>query len=180
MSQVRQFEPTSIWSNPDGTPSSRALGWMRSISDFVGATFGAIPAGSISGSGTSTSTFLRNDGVYAIPSYPTAANPTGTVGPTATNGVATTFMRSDGAPALDLTIAYTFTNSITAASLVAVGGFGCNSKAAQTSAAIGAAVVGTAATNAAPWGYATQAQADDIVARINTIRAALIANGILV
>ena len=31
---------------------------------------------------------------------PTAANPTGTVGPTATNGTATTFMRSDAAPAL--------------------------------------------------------------------------------
>jgi hypothetical protein len=151
---------------------------MRSISDFIGATFGAIPAGSISGAGTSTSTFLRNDGVYAVPV--SSANPTGTVGPTATNGTAATFMRSDGAPALNLTTAYTFTNSITAASLVAVGGFGCNSKAAQTSAAIGAAVVGTAATNAAPWGYATQAQADDIVTRLNTIRSALIANGILV
>lgn len=36
----------------------------------------------------------------AIPSVPTGANPTATVGPTATNGSAGTFMRSDGAPAL--------------------------------------------------------------------------------
>lgn len=34
-----------------------------------------------------------------------AANPTGTVKLTATNGVAATYMRSDGAPALDVTIA---------------------------------------------------------------------------
>jgi len=33
-------------------------------------------------------------------SVPTGANPTATVGPTATNGSASTFMRSDGAPAL--------------------------------------------------------------------------------
>jgi hypothetical protein len=46
--------------------------------------------------------------------------------------------------------------------------------------AIGAAVVTTAATNSSPYGYATQAQADDIVNRLNVIRAALVANGILV
>jgi hypothetical protein len=89
-------------------------------------------------------------------------------------------MRSDAAPALDMTVTYAFTGALSAATLTAVGGFGCNSKAAQTAAAIGAAVVTTAATNAAPYGYATQAQADDIVTRLNTIRAALIANGILV
>lgn len=40
---------------------------------------------------------------------PGAANPSGHVGPTATNGSATTFMRSDAAPAIDLTASYTWT-----------------------------------------------------------------------
>lgn len=60
-----------------------------------------------------------------------------------------------------------------------VGGFGCNSKAAQTAVASGASVATTAATNAAPFGYTTAAQADRIVALVNAMQAALIANGIL-
>lgn len=64
-------------------------------------------------------------------------------------------------------------------SITATGAFGCNSKTAQTAAASGAAVATTAATNAAPFGYTTAAQADRIVALLNTIQAALIANGIL-
>lgn len=42
------------------------------------------------------------------------ANPTASVGPTATNGSASTFMRSDAAPAVDLTAAYTWTGNHTA------------------------------------------------------------------
>lgn len=42
---------------------------------------------------------------------PVGANPTAKVGPTATNGVATTWMRSDGAPAIDLTANYTWSGS---------------------------------------------------------------------
>jgi hypothetical protein len=38
------------------------------------------------------------------------ANPTAKVGPTATNGSATTAMRSDGAPAIDLTASYSWTS----------------------------------------------------------------------
>ncbi len=59
------------------------------------------------------------------------------------------------------------------------GGFGCNGKAAQTAAASGAAVAATGATNVAPFGYTTAAQADRIVALVNTMQAALIADGIL-
>lgn len=43
----------------------------------------------------------------------TAANPTGTVGLTAVNGVATTYLRSDGAPALSQSIAPTWTGAHT-------------------------------------------------------------------
>ena len=58
-------------------------------------------------------------------------------------------------------------------------GFGCNGAAPQTAAVAGAAVAATGATNAAPYGYTTAAQANDIVTRLNAIRAALVANGIM-
>lgn len=188
---IRNFEPTSVWSNSDGTPTPRALGWMRAISDFVGATFGALPSISLGGDGVSTTTFYREDGTFSVPAYPTGANPAGSAGLSAVNGSAATFMRSDAAPAISLGIVPTWTGShafsagitgttvLFSASITAGTGFGCNGQSAQTSAAIGGAVTSTAATNVVPWGYATQAQADDIVTRLNTIRAALIANGIL-
>lgn len=46
-----------------------------------------------------------------IPALPSGANPTAHVGPTAVNGTATTFMRSDGAPAIDLTANYAWTGT---------------------------------------------------------------------
>lgn len=57
---------------------------------------------------------LTSGGAGADPSWtavtvPTAANPSGSVGLSAVNGVATTFMRSDAAPALDMSIAPTWT-----------------------------------------------------------------------
>lgn len=41
------------------------------------------------------------------------------------------------------------------------------------------AVITTAATNSSPYGFATAAQADALVANINSIRLALIAAGIM-
>lgn len=62
-------------------------------------------------SGTcSSSTFLRGDGSCAAPAGATGANPSASVGLTANNGSATTYMRSDGSPALDQTIAPTWTS----------------------------------------------------------------------
>jgi len=43
-----------------------------------------------------------------------------------------------------------------------------------------AAVVATGATQTTPFGYATAAQANDIVTLVNQIRAALVARGIMV
>jgi hypothetical protein len=66
---------------------------------FTSTTSGLAPA-----SGGGTTNFLRADGTWAVPPGTggvTFANPTGTVGPTAVNGVATTAMRSDAAPALN-------------------------------------------------------------------------------
>lgn len=49
----------------------------------------------------------------ALPPYPLPANPSALVHLTATNGVANTFMRSDAAPALDVTIVPTWTGAHT-------------------------------------------------------------------
>lgn len=192
MSGLRNFEPGGKWSNDDHTLTDRAQGWMRQLFDYIGARVGVVPVTSAGGDGVTTTTFWREDGNFAVPDYPVGADPTATVGTTAINGTASTFLRSDAAQALNVTISptwsgtHTFSNSLTAnggviaTTMATTGAFGCNAATPQTSATIGASVVTTAATNVVPYGYVTQAQADDIVTRLNTIRAALIANGILV
>lgn len=65
-------------------------------------------------SGTcNASSFLRGDGTCNSVAVPSGANPTASVGLTAVNGVATTFMRSDGAPALSQSIVPTWTGAHT-------------------------------------------------------------------
>jgi hypothetical protein len=59
------------------------------------------------------------------------------------------------------------------------GKFGCNGKPVQAAAASGGAAVATGSTLVTPYGYTTAAQADGIVTLLNTIRAALVANGIM-
>jgi len=72
--------------------------------------------------------------------------------------------------------------------LAAAAEFAANGETPQGKAAVqadpGADIVSTAATQTTPWGFATQAQADDLVARVNELnalvkelRALLIANG---
>lgn len=61
---------------------------------------GLVPA-----SAGGTTTYLRADGAFASP----GANPSAAVGLAAINGVAATFMRSDAAPPLDVSIAPTWT-----------------------------------------------------------------------
>ena len=78
---------------------------------FTSTTNGLAPA-----SGGGTTNYLRADGTWATPPGTggvTFANPTATVGPTATNGTAITAMRSDAAPAIDLTANYTYTGQWT-------------------------------------------------------------------
>lgn len=50
---------------------------------------------------------------------------------------------------------------------------------AQRAGAAQAAVVTTASTQTTPWGFATQAQADAIVALVNELRAALVEKGLI-
>lgn len=64
---------------------------------------------SLTTTGTGAATFVSNTLNIPTPVIPAAANPTGTVGLTAVNGSATTFLRSDGAPALSQSIIPTWT-----------------------------------------------------------------------
>ena len=94
-----------------GTPSSLTL---------TNAT-GLPPTTGISGWPANASGVLTNNGSGTLSwvAAPTGANPTASVGLSAVNGVATTFMRSDGAPALDQGIVptwtgiHTFNNGVT-------------------------------------------------------------------
>ena len=58
----------------------------------------------------------------SLPTYPSGANPSASLGLSAVNGVATTFMRSDAAPALSQSIAPTMTGNwtFTPASLIPI------------------------------------------------------------
>ncbi len=192
--RLRSFEATSFWTNPDRTPTERALGWMRAFERFVGAGGETtIPITALGGDGVTTTQFLNQAGAFTTPAYPVGANPSASIGLTATNGSASTFMRSDAAPALSLGItptwtgAHTFTLATTMAALSATsgvfsttmtvaGGFGCNGTTAQTEVTVNAAVASTA-------GVLYTATEQGIInassALLNQIRAALIANGIL-
>ena len=67
----------------------------------------------------------------------------------------------------------------TIAGATKVGTFGCNGAGPQNSVSSGGAVAATGATNVTPFGFTTAAQANQIVSLLNTIRAALVANGIM-
>lgn len=96
------------------------------LDNFTSALKGLTPA-----SGGGTTNFLRADGTWTAPGSGTAANPTASVGLTTVNGSASTYMRSDAAPPLDVSIAPTWTgahihtpgSSIVAVTINAVGGF---------------------------------------------------------
>jgi hypothetical protein len=188
LGRVRLFEPTAQWSKEDGTPTERANGFLRAISEFIGANTGTIPAGSIGLDGDSTH-FLDGSGVPRTPDYRVGANPSQTVGLAAVNGSAVTFMRSDAAPAISLSIAPTWTalhtfsagisstSGVFSTTMTVTGGFGCNGKSAQTSATANA---GISATAGAAYTATEQTMLNDLKALTNQIRSALIADGIMV
>lgn len=113
-----------------GSPivSSGTLSVTTSLSGLISGSAGAFvnaAASDVTGefSGTCNSgTYLRGDGqCQTPPGTTTGANPTGLVGLTANNGVAGTYTRSDGTPALSQAISPTwsgthaFNNAITVA-----------------------------------------------------------------
>lgn len=84
-----------------GLPSGAAL--LEGMSAVVTDATSTVAGGVVSGGGSNIVTVFYNgtnwlvgNGVVA----PSGANPTGTAGPSAVNGSASTFMRSDAAPAV--------------------------------------------------------------------------------
>jgi hypothetical protein len=98
-----------------GTGSSSATPTFRTIdSNYFNNAFATQTRNTISLTTTGTSgaaTYSSSTGVFNIPNYTvvSGANPTGTVGLSAVNGSASTFMRSDAAPALSQSIVPTWT-----------------------------------------------------------------------
>lgn len=85
-----------------GPPIPLSDAQITSLIDvFTATSSGAVPA-----SGGGAVNFLRADGTFAIPVSP--ANPTSLVGPIAVNGTAVTYMRSDSAPGINLSVSYTW------------------------------------------------------------------------
>jgi hypothetical protein len=112
-----------------GSATSLLLGTAGSAVGSVGfrnATSGTItlspPTGAL---GTVAVVLPATPGTLAltsdIPAAVSGANPSASVGLSAVNGSATTYLRSDGAPALDVTIAPTWTGIHTFASAVSTG-----------------------------------------------------------
>lgn len=112
---------TGVWT---GTAIAAINGGTGFTTYALGDTIYSDAANSLAklaGNITTTKKFLRQTGsgaASAAPAWDTlvagdvptlGGNPTQTVGLTAVNGAATTYMRSDGAPALDQTIAPTWT-----------------------------------------------------------------------
>jgi hypothetical protein len=88
--------------------ASLTLGWTGQLSVPRGGSGAATLTGYLKGNGTSAFTAVSTipySDISGTPTIPTGANPSASVGLTAVNGSAATFMRSDGAPAIDQSIA---------------------------------------------------------------------------
>lgn len=94
--------------------------------------------------------FFDGVGAYAVPAYPSGANPSAKVGTTAVNGSAATFMRSDAAPPLDLTQSYNFTGGLESGGVAVSTAIGANPTAAVGTAAVNGSSVNFMRADAAP------------------------------
>lgn len=130
-------------------------------------TFTPTQSGDVPASGGGTVNFLRADGGWVIPLYPVGANPTALVGLTAVNGVAATFMRSDGAPALDQAISPTWSGSHTfSLSVKFTLGIGVNGNTAPSQVTGFGTPTGTGVIANFPGATATLAQTSQAVAQL--------------
>lgn len=103
--------------------------------------------------GDNVSLLVNDAGYITSSSLPTGANPTASVGLSAVNGSATTFLRSDGAPALSQAIAPTWTGLHVWDGIA--GKIRLGTSALQTTALIGAR--GSTDPNVLEWGHANPA-----------------------
>lgn len=64
MTILKNFDVPARWSNPDGTLTERARGFLRALFQYIGANTGVFPVDSIGGDGASTDAFFREDGTF--------------------------------------------------------------------------------------------------------------------
>lgn len=101
------WQGTPIAADRGGTGVANAAGSTVTLGGALSFSGAFTTAITVTGN---TSVTLPTSGTLATTAQlPAGANPTASVGLTAVNGAATTFMRSDGAPALDQGIAPTWT-----------------------------------------------------------------------
>lgn len=119
---VNFLRADGTWNIPSGSaaiPNNTVLGNVSGGSAIAIAltqtqlttlvnTFTSLLSGAVPASGGGTVNFLRADGTFAVPPVPVGANPTASVGTAAVPGVALTFLRSDGAPAISQAIVPTW------------------------------------------------------------------------
>lgn len=83
-------------------PSASTLGGVESYASVSHQWINQISTSGVPSSSQPACGDLSNSGNGCSGTLPVGANPTATAGPAAVNGVATTFMRSDGAPPVQL------------------------------------------------------------------------------
>lgn len=107
--QIRQGAAHSVIGNAGSTTanvSDLSQAQLTALINVATASLsGALPI--LSGS---SSQFINGVGAWAVPAYPVSANPSASIGLSAVNGIAATFMASDSAPALSQAIAPTWTH----------------------------------------------------------------------
>lgn len=112
--QILTTLPFTLLPSAGGTGATSISGLIKGngTSAFTSALVTDVT--SLFGVSCSSSTFLRGDGLCAAPpGGSSSANPSASVGPTAVNGTATTFMTSDSAPGVNLGASYTWTGTHT-------------------------------------------------------------------
>lgn len=95
----------TIWAGPASGGAATPTFRTTVIADIP-----TIPAAHTSGFATVATSGAYSD-LSGTPSIPVGANPSASAGPTAVNGSATTFMRSDAAPAINLSANYVWTGT---------------------------------------------------------------------